>query len=130
MERVFAMPDLGEGLEEGRIVEWLVGEGDRVALNQPLVEVETAKAAVEIPSPFAGQIVTLHGSGDADQVAVHLDRDCRDHGSPSTSRRSVRVRLELALDRIPREMTDLILILFPPRWITMWLMRSVGQLLE
>ena len=66
MERVFAMPDLGEGLEEGRIVEWLVGEGDRVALNQPLVEVETAKAAVEIPSPFAGQIVTLHGSVDAD----------------------------------------------------------------
>jgi pyruvate dehydrogenase E2 component (dihydrolipoamide acetyltransferase) len=69
MERVFAMPDLGEGLEEGRIVEWLVGEGDDVALNQPLVEVETAKAAVEIPSPFAGRIVSLHGGVDAD-VAV------------------------------------------------------------
>jgi 2-oxoisovalerate dehydrogenase E2 component (dihydrolipoyl transacylase) len=69
MERVFAMPDLGEGLEEGRIVEWLVGEGDEVALNQPIVEVETAKAAVEIPSPFAGTIVTLHGAVDAD-VAV------------------------------------------------------------
>jgi 2-oxoisovalerate dehydrogenase E2 component (dihydrolipoyl transacylase) len=66
MERVFAMPDLGEGLEEGRIVEWLVGEGDDVALNQPLVEVETAKAAIEIPSPFAGTIVTLHGGVDAD----------------------------------------------------------------
>jgi pyruvate dehydrogenase E2 component (dihydrolipoamide acetyltransferase) len=66
MERVFAMPDLGEGLAEGRIVEWLVGEGDAVTLNQPLVEVETAKAAVEIPSPFAGQIVTLHGAVDAD----------------------------------------------------------------
>jgi pyruvate dehydrogenase E2 component (dihydrolipoamide acetyltransferase) len=66
MERVFAMPDLGEGLEEGRIVEWLVGEGDEVSLNQPLVEVETAKAAVEIPSPFAGRIVTLHGGVDAD----------------------------------------------------------------
>ncbi len=60
------MPDLGEGLEEGRIVEWLVGEGDAVALNQPLVEVETAKAAVEIPSPFAGRIVVLHGAVDAD----------------------------------------------------------------
>jgi pyruvate dehydrogenase E2 component (dihydrolipoamide acetyltransferase) len=69
MERVFAMPDLGEGLEEGRIVVWLVGEGDEVALNQPLVEVETAKAAVEIPSPFAGRILTLHGGVDAD-VAV------------------------------------------------------------
>jgi len=69
MERVFAMPDLGEGLEDGRIVEWLVGEGDAVSLNQPLVEVETAKAAVEIPSPFAGRVVTLHGGVDAD-VAV------------------------------------------------------------
>jgi pyruvate dehydrogenase E2 component (dihydrolipoamide acetyltransferase) len=66
MERVFAMPDLGEGLEDGRIVEWLVAEGAEVALNQPLVEVETAKAAVEIPSPFAGRIVTLHGAVDAD----------------------------------------------------------------
>jgi 2-oxoisovalerate dehydrogenase E2 component (dihydrolipoyl transacylase) len=69
MERVFVMPDLGEGLEEGRIVEWLIGEGDDVALNQPLVEVETAKAAVEIPSPFAGRIVALHGSVDV-EVAV------------------------------------------------------------
>jgi len=66
MERVFVMPDLGEGLEEGRVVEWLVAEGDEVALNQPLVEVETAKAAVEIPSPFAGTIVALHGAVDAD----------------------------------------------------------------
>ena len=61
MQRVFTMPDLGEGLEEGRIVEWLVRAGDQVALNQPLVEVETAKAAVEIPSPFAGRVATLHG---------------------------------------------------------------------
>ncbi|MGH2629168.1 MAG: biotin/lipoyl-containing protein, partial [Actinomycetota bacterium] len=61
-ERVFAMPDLGEGLEEGEIVEWLVAEGDEVALNQPLVEVETAKATVEIPSPFGGVIDALHGS--------------------------------------------------------------------
>lgn len=69
MERVFMLPDLGEGLEEGRIVEWLVEEGDEVTLNQPLVEVETAKAAVEIPSPFTGRIAALHGSVDAD-VAV------------------------------------------------------------
>ncbi len=65
-ERVFTMPDLGEGLEEGRIVEWLVREGDVVALNQPLVEVETAKAAVEIPSPFAGVVLTLHGAEGED----------------------------------------------------------------
>jgi pyruvate dehydrogenase E2 component (dihydrolipoamide acetyltransferase) len=65
-ERVFPMPDLGEGLEEGKIVAWLVATGDEVALNQPLVEVETAKAAVEIPSPFAGRIVALHGDADDD----------------------------------------------------------------
>jgi 2-oxoisovalerate dehydrogenase E2 component (dihydrolipoyl transacylase) len=59
--RVFTMPDLGEGLEEGEIVAWLVEVGDTVALNQPLVEVETAKAAVEIPSPFAGVVTELHG---------------------------------------------------------------------
>ena len=68
-ERVFAMPDLGEGLEEGEIVSWLVAEGDEVELNQPLVEVETAKATVEIPSPFAGLIAKLHG-GAGDAVAV------------------------------------------------------------
>ena len=60
-ERTFAMPDLGEGLEEGEIVEWLVAAGQTVALNQPLVEVETAKATVEIPSPFAGIVVSVHG---------------------------------------------------------------------
>jgi len=59
-ERVFNLPDLGEGLEEAEISAWLVGEGDEVALNQPLVEVETAKAVVEIPSPFAGTVVRLH----------------------------------------------------------------------
>ncbi len=72
-ERVFAMPDLGEGLEEGEIVEWLVDEGDPVELNQPLVEVETAKATVEIPSPFAGSVTALHGSvGSAVPVGAPL----------------------------------------------------------
>ena len=61
-DRVFAMPDLGEGLEEGEIVAWLVAEGDAVELNQPLVEVETAKATVEIPAPFAGVVIALHGA--------------------------------------------------------------------
>lgn len=68
-ERIFVLPDLGEGLEEGRVVEWLVHEGDHVDLNQPLVEIETAKAAVEIPSPYAGTIVTLHGH-EGDDVPV------------------------------------------------------------
>lgn len=61
-DRVFHLPDLGEGLEEAEISAWLVGEGDEVALNQPLVEVETAKAVVEIPSPVAGRILSLHAA--------------------------------------------------------------------
>ena len=58
--RHFALPDLGEGLQEADILGWLVAEGDEVALNQPIVEVETAKAAVEVPSPWAGVVRTLH----------------------------------------------------------------------
>jgi pyruvate dehydrogenase E2 component (dihydrolipoamide acetyltransferase) len=65
MERVFHLPDLGEGLEEAEVVQWLVAEGDVVELNQPLVEVNTAKALVEIPSPFDGRITTLHAEAGA-----------------------------------------------------------------
>ncbi len=69
MERVFVLPDPGEGLKEAEIVRWLVAEGDQVELNQPIVEVETAKAAVEIPSPYEGQIAKLHGA-EGDTVRV------------------------------------------------------------
>ncbi|MGH9088614.1 MAG: dihydrolipoamide acetyltransferase family protein [Acidimicrobiales bacterium] len=58
--REFRLPDLGEGLTEGEILGWMVSEGDTIALNQPIVEVETAKAAVEVPSPYAGTVVKLH----------------------------------------------------------------------
>jgi 2-oxoisovalerate dehydrogenase E2 component (dihydrolipoyl transacylase) len=57
--RQFKLPDVGEGLTEGEILQWLVAVGDTVTVNQPLCEVETAKAAVELPSPFAGTIVAL-----------------------------------------------------------------------
>ncbi|MEN2999750.1 MAG: dihydrolipoamide acetyltransferase family protein [Acidilobaceae archaeon] len=53
------LPDIGEGLTEGEIVEWLVKEGDRVKQFQPLVKVLTAKATVEIPSPFEGVVKRL-----------------------------------------------------------------------
>src|ERR671911_209446 len=72
-ERVFNLPDLGEGLEDAEIVEWKVAEGDTVALNQPLVEVNTAKALVEIPSPVAGVVTSLHGqAGDVVKVGAPL----------------------------------------------------------
>jgi pyruvate dehydrogenase E2 component (dihydrolipoamide acetyltransferase) len=57
--RQFPLPDVGEGLTEGEILQWLVAVGDTVTVNQPLCEVETAKAAVELPSPFAGRVVEL-----------------------------------------------------------------------
>lgn len=56
----FNLPDLGEGLTDGEILRWFVAVGDRITLNQPIVEVETAKAAVEIPSPYAGVVTELH----------------------------------------------------------------------
>jgi len=55
----FRLPDVGEGLTEGEILQWLVAPGDTVADGQTIVEVETAKAAVELPSPFAGTVVEL-----------------------------------------------------------------------
>jgi pyruvate dehydrogenase E2 component (dihydrolipoamide acetyltransferase) len=61
----FRLPDLGEGLTEGEILQWLVKPGDEVALNQPIVEVETAKAAVELPSPYAGVVAEVfHAAGE------------------------------------------------------------------
>ena len=59
MQREFAMPDVGEGLTEAEIVTWNVAVGDTVVVNQILCEIETAKAAVELPSPFAGTIGAL-----------------------------------------------------------------------
>jgi 2-oxoisovalerate dehydrogenase E2 component (dihydrolipoyl transacylase) len=72
-QRDFKLPDLGEGLEDAEVVRWLIAEGDEVDLNQPIVEVDTAKALVEIPSPFKGKVVKLHGAeGDTVKVGAPL----------------------------------------------------------
>jgi pyruvate/2-oxoglutarate dehydrogenase complex dihydrolipoamide acyltransferase (E2) component len=72
-EYVFRLPDLAEGLEDAEIVAWVVAEGDQVELNQPLGEVQTSKATVEIPSPRAGRVVKLHaGPGDLVRVGEPL----------------------------------------------------------
>ena len=72
-ERVFTLPDLGEGLEEAIVSAWLVAEGATVELNQPFVEIETAKATVEVPSPFAGRLAKLHvGAGETLAVGAPL----------------------------------------------------------
>ena len=61
-EQTFLLPDLGEGLTEASVVQWLVAEGDAVAVDQPVVEVETAKSVVEVPSPYAGRVEVLHAA--------------------------------------------------------------------
>ncbi|RMH52434.1 MAG: 2-oxo acid dehydrogenase subunit E2, partial [Alphaproteobacteria bacterium] len=55
----FDLPDLGEGLTEAEVVAWHVSPGDRVVADQPLVSLETDKAVVEIPAPWAGTVVRL-----------------------------------------------------------------------
>lgn len=73
MRQDFLLPDLGEGLTEAEVVSWHVTPGDRVALNQTLAEVETAKAVVELPSPYAGVIAELHAqAGDTVPVGSAL----------------------------------------------------------
>lgn len=59
--KTFLLPDLGEGLTEAELVNWLVAVGDQITVDQPIAEVETAKSMVEVPSPYAGTVEVLHG---------------------------------------------------------------------
>jgi pyruvate dehydrogenase E2 component (dihydrolipoamide acetyltransferase) len=69
----FLLPDLGEGLEEAQLVQWLVQVGEAVQLNQAICQVETAKALVDIPSPYAGTVRVLHAQpGDTVLVGAPL----------------------------------------------------------
>ena len=67
--QTFLLPDVGEGLTEAEIVSWRVAPGDDVAVNDVLVEIETAKSLVELPSPFAGVVGDLLAA-EGDTVAV------------------------------------------------------------
>ncbi|MFE6734463.1 2-oxo acid dehydrogenase subunit E2 [Microbacterium sp. NPDC057650] len=67
--RIFRLPDLGEGLTEAGLVQWLVAVGDTVSVDQPIAEVETAKSVVELPTPFAGVVTALHGT-EGETIAV------------------------------------------------------------
>ena len=85
MPHVFRLPDIGEGLEEAEIVEWLVRPGDTVVRDQALVEVLTDKASSELPSPVAGVVLTLGGAeGDRLQVGdVLIEIDDGSVGEPA-----------------------------------------------
>ncbi|MBV8195255.1 MAG: 2-oxo acid dehydrogenase subunit E2 [Candidatus Dormibacteraeota bacterium] len=85
--RDFLMPDLGEGLTEGEISRWLVAVGDRVSVDQPIAEVTTEKALVEVPTPFGGSVAALHGSpGDLIKVGTPLISIAIDSPSPTNDR--------------------------------------------
>ena len=82
----FRLPELGEGIESGQVIEVFVAPGDRVALEQPLLEVETDKAAVEIPSPADGTVTdVLVSAGDTveiSQLLVKIDGEAEDGETP------------------------------------------------
>lgn len=84
--KIFKLPDLGEGLTEAELVSWHVGVGDHVVADQPLASVETAKAIVEIPSPYSGVIAKLYGEpGDiietGDPLAEFEEGEHKDAGA-------------------------------------------------
>ena len=71
--KTFYLPDLGEGLPDATIVEWHVKEGDQIKLDAPLVSMETAKAVVDVPSPYTGKVAKLHGAaGDVIETGAAL----------------------------------------------------------
>jgi 2-oxoisovalerate dehydrogenase E2 component (dihydrolipoyl transacylase) len=67
--RTFRLPDLGEGLPDATIVEWLIKPGDAIRLDAPMISMETAKAVVEVPSPYSGKLVKVYG-GNGDVIAT------------------------------------------------------------
>ena len=73
MASSFKLPDLGEGLTEGEVARWLVAEGQEIAEDDPLVEIQTDKATVEIPSPYAGTVLRiLVAEGEIAPVGTEL----------------------------------------------------------
>ncbi|TDC61847.1 2-oxo acid dehydrogenase subunit E2 [Actinomadura sp. GC306] len=92
---VFRLPDLGEGLTEAEVIEWKVAVGDVVAVDQAVVEVETAKAAVEVPSPVAGTVTKLYAeAGAVVEVGAPLLAVGGDDGQDAEARRQERYREE------------------------------------
>ena len=107
-EQSFHLPDVGEGLTEAELLRWLVRPGDRVEVNQMVVEIETAKAAVELPCPFAGTVAALlveegsivpvgtpiitiptaDGAATPERQAVLVGYGVREQGAPTRRRRS------------------------------------------
>jgi 2-oxoisovalerate dehydrogenase E2 component (dihydrolipoyl transacylase) len=85
---VFSLPDVGEGLTEAEILRWHVQPGDHVLVNQVIVEIETAKASVELPCPYAGTVEKLHVAEGAIVPVRQTSLPCSS-GTASAMRRAV-----------------------------------------
>ncbi|WP_024817789.1 dihydrolipoamide acetyltransferase family protein [Arthrobacter sp. 31Y] len=87
--QVFKLPDLGEGLTEAELVNWLVAVGDEIVVDQPIAEVETAKSMVEVPSPYAGTVAELHGEAgqtlDVGKPLISIARAGSTSASPAAA---------------------------------------------
>lgn len=85
MSQIFSLPDVGEGLTEAEILSWKVATGTEVAINDVLVEIETAKSVVELPSPFAGTVeALLVAEGETVDVGTPIIRISGGDGAPAT----------------------------------------------
>src|SRR5436305_667086 len=105
----FKLPDLGEGLTEGEVAKWLVAVGDEIAEDAPLVEIQTDKTTVEIPSPAAGTVLQiLVGEGDVAPVGSVLvvigDPGATPDPSPSPPAAAGRVQATPLVRRIAAEL--------------------------
>src|SRR5262245_3054042 len=86
MSRPFALPDLGEGLTEAEVVKVLVREGEVIQEDTPLLEVETDKATVEIPSPMSGRVEKIHVSPSQTVKVGEVLVTFADAGAPASGR--------------------------------------------
>jgi 2-oxoisovalerate dehydrogenase E2 component (dihydrolipoyl transacylase) len=101
-EQSFRLPDVGEGLTEAEVLRWLVRPGDHVEVNQMVVEIETAKAAVELPCPFAGTVVALLiEAGSIVPVGTPIITVLTDDAAPAPERQSVLVGYGVRAESAP-----------------------------
>jgi pyruvate dehydrogenase E2 component (dihydrolipoamide acetyltransferase) len=115
MPKEFRFPDVGEGIAEGELIRWLVKEGDTVAEHQPLVEIETDKAVVTLPTPYSGTVLKLQGKpGEIIPVGTVLAvidesgaKPMAAAPSPRRDKGSVVGQLEEAPEEEPRPATEM-----------------------
>src|SRR5215211_9456903 len=99
------LPDLGEGLTEGEIARWLVQEGEDVGEDDPLVEIQTDKTTVEIPSPAAGKVARIMvGEGEVVPVGTVLVVIGEDGAEPAPQREGTKVRATPLVRKIAQEL--------------------------